>query len=370
MKTQIIQVRGGQDEAAARRGAEILSAGGLVGFATETVYGIAAAASNADAMERLRELKSRPSRPFSVHIGSPKDAHRYVRRMPILAQRLIDKAWPGPVTLLTGVGGRLADDMLENAGLYKVLCHKDVIGLRCPRMPVTQAMLSAVDGPVVAPSANLAGQPSPRNADEVLASLDGRIDLLLDSGPTCYGKDSTIVLLDPSGWNVVREGVYDQATIRKLLSLTLLFVCTGNTCRSPMAEGFARKFLCNRLKCRPAELSDKGYEVLSAGIFAGEGGNATPEAVSALRQLGADISAHRTRKLTSELIAAADMIFCMTDFHVSEVRRIAPQAAAKVQRVDAEGEIPDPVGGTAEEYLQTARTIQKAVTEVLTKRTP
>jgi protein-tyrosine phosphatase len=110
-------------------------------------------------------------------------------------------------------------------------------------------MLSAVDSPVVAPSANLAGEPSPRSADEVLGTLEGKIDLLIDSGPTQYGIDSTIVAIDDAGWRIVRKGVYDQRTIKKFLRRKFLFVCTGNTCRSPLAAGLAKKLLADRLGC-------------------------------------------------------------------------------------------------------------------------
>ena len=102
-------------------------------------------------------------------------------------------------------------------------------------------MLSAVSDPVIAPSANLAGKRSPRTAQEVLDALDGRIDLLIDSGPTSYGKNSTIVKFDHKGWKIVRRGVFDAETIGKLMRRTILFVCTGNTCRSPMAAGIAKK---------------------------------------------------------------------------------------------------------------------------------
>jgi len=350
-----------ESSSAAKEAAAVLRAGGLVGFPTETVYGVAAVASDAAAMDRLRELKSRPARPFSVHVGDPSDVARYVREVPAAARRLMVKAWPGPVTVLLPTGGALAEESLEKAGLHEVLCHQDVIGLRCPETPVTRAMLTAVEAPVVAPSANLAGKPSPRNADDVLEQLDGRIDLLIDAGPTRYGKDSTVVRFDAQGWRVVRQGVWDERGIARFLQHRVLFVCTGNTCRSPIAAGLTKKLLSERLGCSAGDLKKEGAEVVSAGVFAADGGRATPEAIQAARARGADISRHRSRRVTPELINSADVILCMTDSHVAEVRRLSPAASSKVHRLDESASISDPIGGGVQEYGLVADRIERAL---------
>jgi protein-tyrosine phosphatase len=296
-----------------------------------------------------------------VHVGSPEDVKRYVRRVPPAAERLIAKAWPGPVTVLLPTGGELADRKLQRAGLHEVLCHEDRVGLRCPDTPVTRAILEAVEAPVVAPSANLAGKPSPRDADDVLASLDGRIDLLIDAGPTRHGRDSTIVRFDPDGWRVVRKGVYDERAVRRFVRQKILFVCTGNTCRSPIAAGLARKLLAERLGCDAADLHKADVEVLSAGAFASGGGKASPEAVIAAKRFGADISRHRSGRLTAELIQDADVIFCMTDSHVAEVRRLVLSAAAKTRRLEESGNIADPIGGGPDVYRTVADRIHRAL---------
>ena len=362
MATQVIHVQGSdQVAAAAKRGARAIRDGKLVGFATETVYGIAALATNQATVRRLRRLKSRPSEAFTVHLGRPADALRYVTDMPPAAARLIHRAWPGPVTVLLPTGGALADTKIEKAGLHDLLSKDGVIGLRCPDEPVALAMLSAVKAPVVAPSANRAGQASPRSAEDVLAALDGRIDLLIDSGPTALGEDSTIVLFRPSGWKVVREGPYDQRAIRRFIRRRLLFVCTGNTCRSPMAAGLAKRILAEREGCRVGELRQEGLEVLSAGVFAGEGARATPHAVQAARQLGVDLSHHRSRKLTSELINSSDVVLCMSQSHVCDALTLAPQSANRIRRLLPDKDVPDPIGGGPDVYRATAERIERAL---------
>jgi len=372
VSTRVIKVSGGKDvSAAARQAAKALRKGRLVGFATETVYGIAALATIAETMDRLRELKSRPKRPFSVHLGEPGDARRYVKLVPDSARRLMDKAWPGPLTLLLPTGGRLADAKLRRRkGLYDRLCARGVIGLRCPDGPVARAILGQISLPVVAPSANLTGQPSPRTAEDVLAALDGRIDLLIDSGATRYGTDSTIVRCDEDGWKVLRKGVWDAAQVRRLWERTLLFVCTGNTCRSPMAEGLAKKLLAERFGCEVGQLAARGVKVISAGAFGLGGAKATAEAVQAAGALGADLSKHRSRILTRELIRQADVVFCMTDSHVAEVVRLVPDAAEKARKLDPRGDVADPIGGGIAVYRRTASRIDRAIRTALGKGPP
>jgi len=369
--TRIIHVNSDRDVApAAEEGAKALRKGKLVGFPTETVYGVAALATHGEAMERLRELKSRPARPFSVHLGRPKDARRYVRNLPDAAERLIRRAWPGPVTLLVSTAGQLADGRLRRRkGLHERLCYRNTIGLRCPDEPVAAAMLSRIALPVVAPSANLAGGPSPRSAEDVAAELDGRIDLLLDAGPTRHGADSTIVRYTAKGWRVVREGVLDAEAVGRMTRRTILFVCTGNTCRSPMAEGIARKALADRLGCSVRKLEECGYVVRSAGLFGG-GGGAASDAVAAARAFGADISRHRSRPLTNELIRQADLVFCMTGSHVADVLRMAPDAQEKVRRMDPRRDVADPIGGGPSAYRRAAKQIAKAFGAALDKGLP
>jgi len=367
--TKIIQVRGAPEIAsAAEAAAEVLNGGGLVGFPTETVYGIAAAASSSSAMARLREIKSRPDRPFTVHLGAAADVDRYVRDVPGPARRLIGRGWPGPVTVLLPTGGKLADPALDEHDTRAALCSGDRIGLRCPDEPVAAAMLQAVDAPIVAPSANPAGTGSPRTPEQVLEGLAGQIDLLLDHGPTRLGVDSTIVGFDGPKWTVVREGAVTRSDLLRLIGMRILFICTGNTCRSPMAEGLAQSILAERIGCRVAELADQGLELMSAGVFAASGTTATDEARQAVLRHGVDISGHRSRLLTPELINSADLILCMTRSHVDDVRRQAPAAAGKTLRVDPGGDISDPIGAGARIYGKTADRLRRALEKALQEK--
>jgi protein-tyrosine-phosphatase len=128
-----------------------------------------------------------------------------------------------------------------------------------------------------------------------------------------------------------------------------------------MASGLAKSMAAGRLGCRVGELRSRGLEVVSAGIWAMDGARATPEAVLAARELGADIARHRSRPLTAELIRSADVVFCMTPSHVSAAGRLSPGDADKVLLLDADGSIADPIGGGDGTYRATARQIADAL---------
>jgi len=372
MKTRVLTSDSSSPWPAAREGAAALRDGKLVGFATETVYGVAVNAACADAMERLRELKSRPDRPFSLHVGRAKTIFRYVADPPEPARRLIAKALPGPLTLLLPTGGAFADDSpaARDRALYERLVHNDVLGVRCVAEPTAAAMLDAVDDPVVAPSANLAGNPSPRSAADVLRDLDGKIDLLIDSGPTRFGRDSTIVDFTGPAWRIVRAGVIDERMIQKMLARLYVFACTGNTCRSPMAAGLARVLLAKQQGVPVKDLPAHGVTVVSAGLCAADGAGATPEAVLVAAARGADISDHRSQPLTLELIRSADLVFCMTDHHVEQAVALAPWAASRIVRLDPRGDVFDPIGGDVREYRDVAEQIQDAFARRLDRGLP
>jgi L-threonylcarbamoyladenylate synthase len=172
--------------------ARILESGGLVAVPTETVYGLAARADNADAVARIYAAKGRPDfNPLIVHVTGLEQAARYADLSPT-ALALAEAHWPGPLTLVVPrkAGAALAEAV--TAGL-------PTIALRAPAHPVMQALLAAVDFPLAAPSANRSGFISPTTAAHVLASLDGRIDLVLDGGATEAGVESTIVAVRADG---------------------------------------------------------------------------------------------------------------------------------------------------------------------------
>ncbi|MFH0983255.1 MAG: L-threonylcarbamoyladenylate synthase [Planctomycetota bacterium] len=349
---------------AVARAAAVADQGGVVAFPTETVYGVGARADRPEAMDRLRTLKERTNgRPFTVHIAERDRVHEYVPAPPALGLRLVRKGWPGPLTLLFRVSDPSTAPIARGreTNLAGEIYHEHEVGLRCPDHEVARGFLAGVAGPVVAASANRAGCAPACTAFGVLTELGDEIDLLLDAGPAEFGRPSTIVRVGESGYELVREGVYDARTLRRLASLNLLFVCTGNTCRSPMAAGLFKPMLARRLGCSVSELADHYVAIRSAGTSAGEGSRAAPEAAEVMRRRDIDITDHLSVRLSPELINQADRIYVMTQSHAEAVTAMVPSAHGKTRLLSDEGDIEDPIGGGVSVYESCARQIEQAL---------
>jgi L-threonylcarbamoyladenylate synthase len=195
METRVLPF---SDDAIAQA-ARLILAGEPVAVATETVYGLAADATNADAIVRIYDTKGRPAfNPLIVHVSHLAAAERIGDFDP-LARKLAEEHWPGPLTLVVPLRRDSGMASIATAGL-------PTIGLRVPAHPAMQALLKAVGRPLAAPSANASGSISPTRAEHVLKSLGGRIPLIIDSGPTERGLESTIVAATGGGLRLLRPG--------------------------------------------------------------------------------------------------------------------------------------------------------------------
>src|SRR4051794_5159819 len=184
---------------AIREAARILLGGEPVAVPTETVYGLAADATNAEAVARIYEAKGRPSfNPLIVHVPDFASAER-IGAFGAEARELAEEHWPGPLTLVV--------PLREDAGIASIVtAGLPTVGLRVPAHPAMQALLRAVGRPLAAPSANSSGSISPTRAEHVLKSLGGRIPLIIDAGPTERGLESTIVAATGGAFRLLRPG--------------------------------------------------------------------------------------------------------------------------------------------------------------------
>ena len=192
-----------------RRAAEILRAGGLVAFPTETVYGLGADASSAAAVARLYAAKGRPAdHPVIVHFADAARAFEWAREVPDAATKLAARFWPGPLTMILKRSAKAGDFVTGG---------QDSVGLRVPSHPIAQALLEQFGGGVAAPSANLFGNVSPTSASHVREDLAGKVDLILDGGSSEVGIESTIVDLSGGTPVLLRPGGISKLQLEEVL---------------------------------------------------------------------------------------------------------------------------------------------------------
>ena len=187
---------------------EILQSGGLVAFPTDTVYGVGALAFDGKAVESIYAAKDRPiEKAIPVLIADAADMEKVGMDIPAIAHQLAARFWPGPLTCI----------IPKQPTLPESVSATETVGVRVPDHEVARALLRAA-GPMAVTSANISGQPSPSTAQEVLAQLGGRIDLIIDGGTTPGGVPSTLVDCTEKDLKILREGPISMEEIRQKLS--------------------------------------------------------------------------------------------------------------------------------------------------------
>lgn len=322
-----------------------LQAGELCVLPTETVYGLTVLPSHAAAVERARRFKGRDAaQPFTWHVAHQKQIEQLGGELTLPAKRLIERYWPGPLTLI--LKGR------DGA----------TIGVRQPAHDFTAAVIEACGEPLWMTSVNDRGQPPRTEPDDIAAFCGDEVSIFVDDGPSPLGMASTIVRADGGELQVLREGILSRDEVLSSAADLILFVCTGNTCRSPLAEAIARELTAQAMGVTADRVLARGLKFASAGTATVPGMAASEGSLQAGAEIGLDLSAHQSQPVEPSLWERATNIYCLSDGHRQALLAEAPEAAAKVQLLRPDNlDIQDPFGGDLRTYQRVRDEIGAAI---------
>lgn len=282
----------------------------------------------------------------------------FLDRPSLLAKRLMRRCWPGPVRLQFA---RDVDDSLLShlADSVRRSGERDQgLTMSVPESSDLQQILQCIGYPLVKLELQRPAEP----AVESLTELSTDPDAVADEAE---------IRVDGDRWELVVANGLTEEDVAQMSIARILFVCTGNTCRSPMAEGMFRRLLAERLHCPESDLPQRGFEVASAGLSACEGAPASPESVEICRAWGVDLSGHLSQPLTESLLEKSDLILTMTSEHRDAILSRYPELESEVQLLSPTGaDVSDPIGWGPAAYVECHQEIVEGLQALVDELAP
>lgn len=320
-----------------------LKAGQLIIFPTEAAYFAVIDPTSKSGPAKLKQLVgASPRYPVLEAFAQPARVESLVEGGSVLARRFARRVWPGPIAITTTLGKSATR-----------------VSRYIPNSLASRHLMQAVGKPLLfAGMFDAKGQPvvAPYQVKEVAGEQPS---VVVESGRAHYANLPTVIDVEGNTYKVTYEGVATAQEIDVQSCWLVAFICTGNTCRSPLAEAMLKSILAEKVGCDVEELSQRGFRVTSMGISAIQGNTATPEALIVAREMKADLSGHRSRPMLPQILDLADHVLAMTRIHRDSIIAIHPGAETQTRLLCGTTDLADPIGSDLPVYRNCAKTMYK-----------
>jgi L-threonylcarbamoyladenylate synthase len=348
--------------------ANILKSGGVIIYPTDTLYGFGASIAEKEALSRIQHLKKRDkNKPFSLLISEREEAEKIIGKITPKERKIFDLLFPGKITLLIKTRKRILIPGLEKL---------DKIGFRIPDSQLCRNLVKLSGTPISSSSVNISKRNNLGKIEDIRFEFGNKVDLILDGGPVKSLKGSSILDISVFPPVLVREGEVSKEELEKKLQLNIktntarkfiiTFICSGNICRSPMAEGMMRKKL-------DKEIFKKKVEINSAGTLNLPSTAASIETVTVASEHEIDLNNHLSRYVDPLIIDQTNLVFCMAENHYDYLRQKYPVHHDKIhllksyenKKIVEAVSIADPIGKSEEFYRQIYDEIEREIDRIL-----